>query len=147
MPAPTAELLGRLVFLAGAGQIVLIAASLAIPRVLGWREQTAAMRPLTRQVFWTYAAYIWFTNLCFGLVSALAPHWLLDRSPLAGAVTAFIAAYWGARVLIQFFYFDRSDAPSGALVRLAEVALVGLFVYLTGVYAWAAVFNFHGAGR
>ena len=38
-----------------------------------------ALRPLLRQVFWTYAAYIWFTNLCFGLVSALAPHWLLER--------------------------------------------------------------------
>src|SRR5687767_8827882 len=142
MAAQFEQLLPRLVILAGVGQVVLIAASLAIPRVLGWRQQTAAMRPLTRQVFWTYAAYIWFTNLCFGLLSTLAPHWLLDRSPLAGAVTAFIAAYWGARVLIQFFYFDRSDAPSGALVRLAEAALVGLFLFLTAVYAWAAVFNF-----
>ena len=141
MPAPTPELLGRFVFLAGVGQIVLIAGSLAIPRVLGWREQTAAMRPLTRQVFWTYAAYIWCTNLCFGLVSTLAPHWLLDHSPLAGAVTAFIAAYWGARVLIQFFYFDRSDAPPGWHIKAAEAALVGLFGYLALVYAAALALN------
>ncbi|MEJ7638990.1 MAG: hypothetical protein WKF75_13725, partial [Singulisphaera sp.] len=93
----------------------LVAASLAIPRALRWPEDLAKLRPLTRQVFWTYAGYIWSTNLAFGLVSTLAPGWLLDRSPLAGSVCGFITAYWGARVLIQFAYFDRSDAavPSG----------------------------------
>jgi hypothetical protein len=128
------------VFVAGIGQLVLITASLAIPRVLRWGEDTAKLRPLTRQVFWTYAGYIWCTNLAFGLVS-LRPGWLLDRSPLAGCVTGFITAYWVGRVLIQFFYFDRSDAPPGRLVRLAEVVLIGLFVYLSLVYAAALLLN------
>ncbi len=140
-----ASYLPTLVFLAGVGQLVLIAASLAIPRVLRWREDTAKLRPLTRQVFWTYAAYIWCTNLAFGLVS-LKPGWLLDRSPLAACVTGFIAAYWVGRVLIQFFYFDRSDAPQGLHVRLAEVALVGLFIYLSLVYAAALLLNVGGIG-
>jgi hypothetical protein len=64
--------LPRLVFVAGVGQLALVVASLAIPRVLGWRQQTARLRPLLRQVFWTYALYILCTNLCFGLVSAFA---------------------------------------------------------------------------
>lgn len=120
--------------LAGLGQLVLAAGSLAIPRVMRWREDTATLRPLTRQVFWTYAAYIWATNVSFGLLSALAPGWLLDRAPLARAVSAYITLYWTARVGIQFFYFDRSAAPLGAVFKLAEVALVGLFVYLALVY-------------
>src|SRR5204863_5097645 len=110
--------LPALVLAAGIGQLALIAASLAIPQVLRWREDTAKLRPLTRQVFWTYAVYIWCTNLAFGLVSTLAPRWLLDGSGLAAAVTGFITAYWAGRLLIQFTYFDRSDAPSGAAVRL-----------------------------
>jgi hypothetical protein len=142
---PFVSLLPSLVFVAGVGQVLLILASLAIPRVLRWREETAKLRPLTRQVFWTYAGYIWATNLCFGLLSALAPRWLLDGSPLAGAVAAYIAAYWGGRVVIQFVYFDRADAPPGVAVRLAEAALVGLFVFLTLVYGYAAVDNFRGA--
>jgi hypothetical protein len=44
-----------LVLAAGVGQLVLIVGSLAIPRALGWAEETAKLRPLTRQVFWTYA--------------------------------------------------------------------------------------------
>ena len=59
----------------------------------------------------------------------------------AAAVTAFISAYWIGRVGIQFFYFDRSDAPSGLNVRLAEIALVALFVYLALVYGAAMLFD------
>jgi hypothetical protein len=136
--------LETLLTLAGAGQIALALASLAIPRVLGWREETAKLRPLTRQVFWTYAAYIWCTNLCFGLLSTFAPGWLMDRSPLAGAVTAFIAAYWGARLVIQFTYFDWTDAPQGLRFRAAEAALVGLFLFLTLIYGFAVFFNLGG---
>src|SRR4051794_14696761 len=134
-----------LVWLAGVGQLILIVASLAIPHVLRWSEDTAKLRPLTRQVFWTYAVYIWCTNGAFGLVS-LRPDWLLDRSPLAGCVTGFITAYWVGRVLIQFCYFDRADAPRGLHVRLAEVALVGLFIYLSLIYCAAVLFNLGVSG-
>lgn len=137
---PLASALPTLILVAGVGQLALILASLAIPHVLRWKEDTARLRPLTRQVFWTYAAYIWFTNLTFGLVS-LRPGWLRDHSPLAACVTGFISAYWIGRVLIQFFYFDRSDAPAGLHVRVAEVALVALFVYLSVVYSAATAFN------
>jgi hypothetical protein len=134
-------LIAKLVLVAGISQLALVVASLAIPRVLRWREQTARLRPLLREVFWTYAAYIWVTNLCFGLVSALAPGWLLDRSPLATAVTGFMAVYWAARLTIQFTCFDRTDAPPGRHIRLAEGALVSLFAFLTLVYAAAAASN------
>jgi hypothetical protein len=134
-----------LLFVAGLGQVALIAASLAIPRVLRWAEETAKLRPLTRQVFWTYAGYIWATNLCFGLLSALAPQWLLDRTPLACVVCGFIAAYWGARLVIQFVYFDRSEAPPGLWGKAAEAALVCLFVFPTAVYGAAATLPLWGA--
>jgi len=145
---PMNELLSylpSLLIVAGVGQLALIVASLAIPRVLGWHAETAKLRPLTRQVFWTYAGYIWSTNLAFGLVS-LRPEWLLDRAPLAACVTGFMSAYWIGRVLIQFFYFDRSDAPSGLLVQIAEVALVALFVFLSSVYAAAFLLNLGAIG-
>ncbi len=128
-----------LLILAGLGQLALAVGSLAIPRVLGWHAETAKLRPLTRQVFWNYAGYIWVTNVCFGLVSTFAPAWLLEGTPLARLVVGYITLYWGARLCVQFFYFDRSDAPAGAPYKLAEAALVSLFVYLTAVYGYAAV--------
>lgn len=137
----TGETLQGLILAAGGGQLILVAGSVAIPRVLGWREETQKLRPLTRQVFWTYACYIWTTNLAFGLLSVLSPGSLVDRSTLAAAVTGFIALYWGSRLAIQFLVFDRHDAPSGAFFRIAEGALVLLFVGLTIVYTLATAWN------
>ncbi|HEY1381059.1 MAG TPA: hypothetical protein VGF55_29945 [Gemmataceae bacterium] len=142
---PAADLWPLTVRIAGAGQLALAAGSLAIPRILRWPEDTARLRPLTRQMFWVYAAYILSFHVAFGLLSALAPHWLLDGSPLAGAVAGFIAVYWGARLTLQFTVLDRRDAPAGRLIRAAEAALVSLFVGLTLTYAavtwrtWAGV--------
>jgi hypothetical protein len=132
-------LVHTLLILAGLGQLVLVAGSLFIPRVLRWREETAKLRLLTRQVFWTYAGYIWATNAAFGLLSALAPDWLLDDAPIAQAVRVYMALYWTARVVIQFVYFDRADTPQGRVFMLTEVALVGLFIYLALVYSAIAL--------
>ena len=128
-----------LLVLAGASQLALALASLAIPRVLRWREETAKLRPLTRQVFWTYAGYIFSFHVAFGLLSALAPDRLLDGTPLARTVAGFIAVYWGVRFGLQLFCFDRSERPPGAFGKLAEAALTALFVGLTIVYTLVAL--------
>jgi hypothetical protein len=136
------DLLQRLVVLAGLGQLLLAAASLTIPRVLGWRQELAAnVRPLTRQLFWTYATYIWAAHVCFGAVSTFGAPLLVDGTPLAGLVTAFMAAWWTARLILQFTYFDRTAAPPGWMFKLAEPALVTLFVSLAAVYATVAAVN------
>jgi hypothetical protein len=124
--------------LAGAGQLALAAGSLFIPRVLGWRADLATLRPLTRQMFWVYAGYILSFNVSFGLLSALAPDWLLEGSALAATVAAFIAAYWGARLVVQFAVLDRRAAPPGWPVRLGETVLVSLFGAFTTVYGGLA---------
>jgi hypothetical protein len=131
----------RLVQIAGCGQLLLAIASAAIPHVLRWRTETAMLRPLLRQLFWVYAAYLFAFHLAFGLLSVLAPGSILDGSSLATAVSGFIAAYWGVRLVLQFAYLDRKDAPQGPWFRLAEAALVSLFVGLTLTYAAALAAN------
>ncbi|MCA8941986.1 MAG: hypothetical protein KDB80_05440 [Planctomycetes bacterium] len=127
-----------LIFLGGLAQLAVAAASLAIPRVLNWKEQTRRLDGLTRQVFWTYAAYIFTTNVCFGVVSVAAPGWLTDGSGLARSVCAFIAVYWGARVIIQFTSY-RPHRPTGTRFVLAEIAVVVAFVFCTVVYGVTAL--------
>lgn len=137
--------LGPWIQLAGVGHIGLCLGTLALPRMLGWREKLLALPTLERQMFWVYAAYIWGTNLAFGLVSALAPAWLLDGSGLASAVLGFIAVYWGARVVLQFAYFDLASArPPGTLSRVAEGVLDVLFIWLTVLYGAACVLSVMG---
>lgn len=131
------------IFLAGLGQLALVLGSLAIPRLLHWKEELSHIpTPLIRQVFWVYSAYIWSTNLCFGLLSVFAPEWLLNKTPLAGAVAGFIAFYWTSRLLIQIFYFDRSRVPKKVIFLMGELALTTLFIFLSLVYGAAVYFNF-----
>lgn len=125
--------------LAGFAQLGIAVSSLIIPRLLGWREETTRLKPLTRQVFWTYASYILGFHVAFGLLSLLAPGALLDGSPLARAVCGFIAVYWLVRLTLQFTVFDRGVAAGRPLFRIAEVAYVGAFAYLVLVYGATAV--------
>jgi hypothetical protein len=126
--------------LAGLAQLAIASSSVFIPRLLGWREETARLRPLTRQVFWTYAGYILSMNAAFGALSLFAPRTLLDGSALGRAVCTFIALYWITRLLLQFFVFDRSVATR-PLFRFAEAAYVSAFAYLAVVYSAAAVLS------
>lgn len=132
------RLLEIALILAGLAQLGVASSSVFIPRLLGWREETKLLRPLTRQVFWTYSVYILSINSAFGLLSLLAPHLLIDGSTLARLVCAFIAAYWTARLILQFTMYDRSVTVR-PLFRFAEAMYVCAFAYLAVVYSTAAV--------
>ena len=127
------DLMHTLLWITGLGQIALALVSLVLPRLLRWREQTVLLQPLTRRIFWVYAAYIFGTNLCLGSLTAFAPHLLLDRSALARVVAGYGCVYWGARLLIQFAWF-RGAAPKGVGYALADAAVT------LGFLAWAAVY-------
>ncbi len=130
-----------LLILAGVGQICLVIGSMAIPKILGWRNELAKVKPLLKHIFWVYAIYILLTNLSFGLLSAFAPETLTDGSKLASMVTGFICLYWLSRVLIQFMYFDRTHFPSGLMYTLGEIVMVLLFASLIAVYGYAFYLN------
>lgn len=133
--------------LAGVGQLALVFGSLGIPRRLGWRDKLAGTSPLLRQMFWVYAGYTLAINLAFGLLSALAPEALLDRSPLATAVCAFIGLYWAARVVIQWTYFDISEIPRTPFNVFARWSLEALFLALALIYGAATVINCSDPGE
>jgi hypothetical protein len=130
------------IYLAGLAQIALVLGSLVIPRILNWKTELNKVQTLIKQMFWTYAAYILFINLSFGLLSVFAAKELTNGSLLATAITGFIAMYWISRIAVQFFYFDRKSFPTGLMNRLAEVILIALFICLSVVYGIAFYCNY-----
>lgn len=131
------EHIEALILVAGVGQLVLAAASTCIPKQLEWTKKLSTVDPLLRRVFWVYAGYILGTNVSLGLVSLLAADALAEPGSLAFCLNGYAALYWGARLAIQFLWF-RKLAPNGLRFRLAEVALVVLFMFLTATYLLAA---------
>ena len=127
--------------LTGAAIILFTLASLAVPLVLGWRTELATLRPLTRKVFWTYAAYIAVTHLAFGLTAIVIPAQLVAAAPLLAGVCGFIALWWFARTVIQFTTFDRSSAKTVRYGTLLELPLVFAMLAFAAVFTTATVLN------
>ncbi|MEZ5963430.1 MAG: hypothetical protein R3F56_06240 [Planctomycetota bacterium] len=126
-----------LLVIAGVVQLGIVLASMLVPAVLGWREETRRLEPLTRVVFWTYAGYIVATNLALAIASLLLPDSLLASGPLPRAVSGYGALYWGARVTLQFVAYRRY-APQGPFYRLADIAFSAAFAFVALVFAAAA---------
>jgi hypothetical protein len=130
-----------MIVLAGLVQLAIAATSVAIPRLLDWETELTHLRPLTRRIFWTYAGYILGTHVWFAAISLGWSGQLLGGTPLAALVTGFIAVYWLVRVVGQFAWYDRTVAGTRTLFRVAEVLYVGGFLFVTAVFAAAAVYN------
>jgi hypothetical protein len=138
------ETLEWIVRAAGIGHFAIGAASLGVPSALGWREDVAKLKPINRQIFYTYAGYILTINVLFGVIATFGAPWLIERTPLAACVTGFIAAYWGVRVLLQFAYYDRKSTPKGLKYTVGEAVFVTLFAALTVVFGYVTWFNIAG---
>ncbi|MGD1842853.1 MAG: hypothetical protein ACFB0B_18445 [Thermonemataceae bacterium] len=125
----------------GLAHIVLGLGSLAIPKLLDWSNAFKHTPLLIKQIFWTYAGYILFINLFFGVVSLLLTEEMLSGTGLAVALTLLISIYWIARLIIQFVYFDKSDLPEAFIYKFGEWALVILFVLFSVAYSYAFYLN------
>ncbi len=122
--------------LAGVAQLVLVVGSVAIPKCLNWSGGLACLMPLLRQMFWTYAIYISMMHVFFGIVSLFAAGELVSGGFITTSMCVLMFVWWFARILIQFFYFDKTGLPVTRLNQCAEVALVLLFAFLSLVYGW-----------
>lgn len=131
------EIIPIAVILAGVGQLVLVVGSAIIPRCLDWKGPIGTLPKLMRQLFWTYAGYILGMHLFFGVISAFGSQLLLDGTPQATILCALMMTWWGVRIGLQFFCFDRKGIPQTRFNILAEILLVCLFLFLTMTYAAA----------
>ncbi len=55
---------------------------------------------------WVHGAFIVLTIIGLGAISVASATELATGSFLARSVCGFIALFWGARLAVQFFYFD-----------------------------------------
>ena len=128
------ELATGLILISGIGHLTLSAGSLMVPVALKWNVHLKNLQPLLRQMFWTYAAYILMINVFFGLICIIGTEELLNQTILAKSIHLLIAVYGLIRIGVQFFYFDRTNAPKGLLYSTGEIVLVFFFMMFTIIH-------------
>jgi hypothetical protein len=131
--------LATLILIGGILHFGLLLASASVPRVLDWRRELEKLEPLSRQLVWVHGAFIVLIIIGFGAASLTLSNELAAGTLLARAVCAFIALFWAARLVVQFFVFNAKPYLRSALLKLGYNGLTAVFVYFAAVYSIAAM--------
>jgi alginate O-acetyltransferase complex protein AlgI len=120
---------------AGVLQLLVASANVFAVRMFGYRETLASVPKHVAQVFVVQNVFIVLTvvgtaGLCF-----VFPDDLSGGSILGRRLSAFLALFWGIRLLFQLFYYDREVRRRH---RVLDALFVLAFAYLTAVFAIAA---------
>ncbi len=130
-----------LIFLAGLGQLGVLIASSLVPFQLKWKEDLAVLPRLHRQMYWVYGGYVVISIIAFALLSLFNAPELAAGGGLGRGVCAYIAVFWGVRLVLQGI-FDVGEHLGTWWLRLGYHALTALFIGLTALYAFAALHPF-----
>jgi hypothetical protein len=130
--------ISRLIFLAGIAQLSVLMASALVPLRLNWRQELSTLPHLHRQMHWVYGGYVVLAIVAFGLLSIMNPNELAAGTPLARGVCAYIAVFWGVRLILQAV-FDAGEYLTRWWLRAGYSVLTMLFAAFTAIYVWAAV--------
>jgi hypothetical protein len=123
-------------WVAGILQWLVAASNLFAARLFRYRENMAKVTPFVREVFIVQNVYIMATVATFGVLCiGFAPE-LAGRSALGRFLSGFLAIFWGGRILIQLFFYDKDVRRSRPI---ANTAFLATFVYLCGLFSLAAL--------
>ncbi|MEX2216465.1 MAG: hypothetical protein WD768_20300 [Phycisphaeraceae bacterium] len=128
-----------LILIAGLLHFGVLIASALVPQVLDWRSELARVSPLTRQLVWTHGLFIVLTIIAFGILSIVNASTLASGDFLARSLCGFIAIFWGARLALQYTWFDARPYLTTPVLRLGYHGLTFVFAYFSAVYGWAAL--------
>jgi hypothetical protein len=130
--------LTNLIVLAGLGQLGILIASAMVPFHLRWRTELQALPRLHQQMHWVYGGYVVLSIVAFAALSILNAQELASGSALARGVCAYVAVFWGIRLVLQGV-FDIHAYLTRPWMRAGYAVLGLLFASFTAIYAWAAV--------
>ncbi|HEY2414678.1 MAG TPA: hypothetical protein VGI40_20705 [Pirellulaceae bacterium] len=131
--------LALLILIGGLLHFGILIASAMVPRVLDWKVELGKLAPLSRQLIWVHGAFIVLVIVGFGVLSVAMPRELASGSALARGICSFVAIFWAARLVVQFFVFDAKPYLKNAFLSLGYNGLTAVFVYQAVIYGLAAV--------
>ena len=114
--------------------------SAMVPKALDWRTNLAMLHPFIRRLFWVYGVFIVLVIISFGALTLRFSNEMIAGSPFARGVCLFIAIFWLARVMVQFFVFDARPFLTNWFYKIGYHGLTVVFIYFTLIYGRVALF-------
>jgi len=123
-------------YVAGALHLVVASANIFAFGKFRYLEHLRNVPLVMRQVFLVQNAYIMLVQAGFALLCFFFAGELTSGSSLGRSLAGFLAVFWGSRVLLQLFYYDREARRAD---RLFDVLFLVADGYLATVFALAAL--------
>ena len=118
-------------WVAGAIQMAIVLANAVLPARLNVRAGMASVPRFLRQVFTVHWIYIVLTVSLFSLICFFFARDLAGGSKLGQLLCIAMGVFWGLRLPLQLFYYDRElrrqNRALDVVYVLALVALVAIF--------------------
>jgi hypothetical protein len=124
------------VWIAGGLHLVVASANIFAFRKFRYLEHLDHVPIVLRQVFLVQNAYIMFVQVGLALLCLCFGEELISGRPMCRAIGGFLALFWGARVLLQLFYYDRELRRAN---RVFDVLFLLADGYLGVVFALVAM--------
>ncbi len=123
-------------WLAGGLQLLIASANFFAPRKLRYAENLERVDRIVREIFVVHSVYIVliltaFAGLCFAFSGEL-----IGGSALARCLDGFLAVFWGLRVPIQLFHYNREIKRRHPIYNALFLCS---FIALTAIFTIAAV--------
>jgi hypothetical protein len=132
------EVFNIALWLAGIAHFCILGASFQVPFRLNWKEDLAKLTPFNRKIMWNYAAFVVGMIMSFGVLTLLLHEEFLRGDRSAVMLAGLMGIFWGARLLVDLFYFKHSDWPKGSAMVFGHALLMSTFAALTTTY-WGLV--------
>jgi hypothetical protein len=124
------------IYLAGALHLVVASANLFAFRKFRYLEHLRTVPLVLRQVFLVQNAYIMLVQVGFALACFFFAGELTAGRGLGSAFAGFLAVFWGSRVFLQLFFYDRELRRAN---RFFDVLFLAADGYLAVVFGLAAL--------
>ncbi len=121
--------------------VVLALMHAVFPKYFRWKKDLAALEPINRQMMYVHAFFIALTVFLMGILCFTSSREITE-TPLGRKVALGLAAFWAARLFIQFFGYSPQLWRGKAFETTMHVAFVVFWAYLTAVFTvivWASL--------
>ena len=115
----------------------LVLVNLYVPHRFQWREEMTRLSLLNRQVFTAHNLFLILTLVLFGLLLLVLGDALLEPTRLSRAVLAGLTVFWGARMLMQWWFYSPAIWRGNRFNTRMHYVFSVVWIYITAVFAAA----------
>jgi hypothetical protein len=108
------------------------------PRYFRWKEETAGLSLVTRQILHVHTFFIALTVFLMGLLCVTSASDLLHTA-LGRRICIGLGVFWGIRLAIQFFGYSSKLWRGKAFETFTHVAFALFWIWLTGLFLSASL--------